>query len=178
MALTYNTPKRDRKDVTQTFDLDGQQYTARKPKDALSAMVLAASSDQATGADVMYTLFRWLDAALPEGDYQRLQSRLKDYDDDFDIEDLLDITVDVIQQFQRMESGQPYQPSGEPVPVPTPNAAPPRTAATPPAMEPAANGGVVKRRGRPPGSKNKPKTHVIEGQVMTSPARVSRSLPK
>lgn len=178
MALTYNTPKRDRKDVTITFDLDKQQYTARKPKDALSAMVLAASSEQATGADVMYTLFRWLDAAMPEADYQRLQSRLKDYDDDFDIEELLNLIVDLVQQFQRMDSGEPYQPSGEQIPVPTPNAAPERAEPAPPAMDPAANGGVVKRRGRPPGSKNKPKTHVIEGQVITSPARVSRSLPK
>lgn len=176
MALSYNTPKRNRKDVTLTFELDGETYTARKPKDALSAMVVAASSDQASTADIMFATFSWIDAALTETDYARLKARLKDYDDDFEVEDLLEIAVDVIQQFDRMGTGQPYQPSsGDQVAVPTPNVAPQRASA-PPAMAPAPNGGVVKRRGRPPGSKNKAKT--IEGQVVTVPARVSRSLPK
>lgn len=84
------------------FTLDGRDFSFVPPKSALMVMpVLDADADDAN-AETRAT-FDWLGAGLADGDVEYLKGRLRDLEDDFDIDDL----SAVIEYLTKTIAGRP-----------------------------------------------------------------------
>jgi hypothetical protein len=81
-ALSFTSAKR-RKDPIP-FDLDGETYSFTPPKQA--AMALPFLDDE--NAVELRVVMDWLGKGLPEEQVERLIERLRDKEDDFDIDTL------------------------------------------------------------------------------------------
>lgn len=99
VVLSYTTPKRHRQIVEEPFELDGESFVARKPKDSILIYLTAAASDNATDADRMYAVMQFINGCLTPAAQARIQSRLRDYDDDLELDDLVDLMEDLAEKF-------------------------------------------------------------------------------
>lgn len=95
--LSFTSAKRAREKIT--FDLDGVEYTFTPPKDSIMVMPILGDGDTETGA--MRGLFDWLGAGLPKDQEERLIGRLRDPEDDLDIDTL----TEIIKGLQEAVSG-------------------------------------------------------------------------
>ena len=84
MGLEFTTAKRRVQPIT--FTLDGREFSFTPPKSAV--MVLPVLDKSANDADMVRATFDWLGAGLPEEDVQYLMDRLKDPEDDLDIDQI------------------------------------------------------------------------------------------
>lgn len=98
--LEFTTATKRREPIE--FTLDGETFTFTPPKTA--GMVLAVIDGEEGEAKA---LFDWLDDGLPEDQSARLEARLRDPADDFDIEDLMEI----VKSLAARASGRPTKPS-------------------------------------------------------------------
>lgn len=92
----FTVPKRPQREVT--FELESpdgelETYTAVIPK--RSALALSVADG---GTSTLSGLLGWLDAALPEEQSARLEARLRDLEDDLDVETLAEVTRWLIEQ--------------------------------------------------------------------------------
>lgn len=95
MVLSYTTPKRDRPIVEIPFVLDGEQFLARRPKESVLIYLQAARANAATTADKLHATMAFLDGCLTPAAQQRIQARLRDWDDPLELTDLVDLMTDV-----------------------------------------------------------------------------------
>lgn len=95
MSLEFTTAKRRKEPIT--FTLDGDEYTFNPPKTA--GVVLEYAE---TGNDIG-PLLDWLDEGLSEEQAKRIEDRLRDPDDDLDMDTLGDIVAALFEQV----SGRP-----------------------------------------------------------------------
>jgi hypothetical protein len=79
MALEYNTAKKRREPIS--FTIDGHEYVFTPPK--LAGAVLDTMDNGDDGA-----LLDWLGAGLSDEDEELIATRLRDPNDDLDIEDI------------------------------------------------------------------------------------------
>jgi hypothetical protein len=128
----FTTPARERTLVT--FTLDGDLYHFTPPKFSIIAMgigdLINAISGTAAGMDedspesgastmaMMRELLDWLGAGLPDDEGQRILDRLKDPDDDLDIDTVLTITLGLMEEAGDRPT-QPSSDSSESPPSPT-----------------------------------------------------------
>lgn len=93
MAKEFTTNERPRQ-VTE-FDVDGEHYVFTAPKRAglIMSVVTTVGIDGkgSTESDSVRDLLNWLGEGLPEDQADRLLNRLKDPDDDFDLENINEI---------------------------------------------------------------------------------------
>ena len=82
-TMEFTTAKRRVKPIT--FKIDGEDYAFTPPK---QAPVLLAFLDGGTEAEETKAAFDWLGQGLPEDQEARIIARLRDPDDDFDLENL------------------------------------------------------------------------------------------
>jgi len=73
------------------FILDGVQYTAKRPKDALVAELAPVQSRRTAAGTKVKLALNFLDDCLEEPGRTILSSRLLDRDDPMDVEDVLPI---------------------------------------------------------------------------------------
>lgn len=99
VVLSYTTPKRHRQIVEEPFELDGERFTARKPKDSILIYLTAAASENASDADRMYAVMQFINGCLTPAAQARIQARLRDYDDDLELDDLVDLMNDLAEKF-------------------------------------------------------------------------------
>jgi hypothetical protein len=88
--------KKDKDEATVTFEVDGTEFTATRPKDSVFAFLAATADDPGKG---MVEVTRFLDACFPATQRKILSDRLRDPDDSFDVEDLVDIFEYVVSEF-------------------------------------------------------------------------------
>lgn len=98
-ALAFETAKRRRDTIT--FTLDGDTYHFTPPKKA--GMVLEVSE----GGNEVKALFDWLDDGLPTEEAEYLENRLRDPDDDLDVDTLTEVVAGLLEKV----SGRPTRPS-------------------------------------------------------------------
>lgn len=103
-VLSYTTKRRDRRIVEVPFELDGEQFTARRPKDSVLVYLQAARANAATTADRLHATMMFLDGCLTPAAQSRIQSRLRDYDDDLELDDLVELMHDLGQKFAAEEA--------------------------------------------------------------------------
>lgn len=119
MVLSYTTKKRQRQVIEVEFELDGEKFTARKPKDSVMVYLTAASSEQASVADQMYATMQFINGCLTPAAQQRIQSRLRDWDDDLELDDLAELMEDLAKRFAEESgnvgsTGRPLHPRRKP----------------------------------------------------------------
>jgi hypothetical protein len=99
MVLSYTTPTRQRQVVEVEFELDGERFTARKPKESILVYLTAAGSESATTSDQMYAVMQFINGCLTPAAQFKIQSRLRDYDDDLELDDLMQLMKDLSEHF-------------------------------------------------------------------------------
>lgn len=91
---------------TVEFTVDGEDYTAMRPKDATIMLMVASSTDGIATSTLEAT--RFLDSVLPAAQARRISARLRDPKDDFDLADLFPIIQHIISEFSnRPTESQP-----------------------------------------------------------------------
>lgn len=86
------------------FTIDGDEFTATKPKDsALALLVAAGSSDEA--GEQMYEVLNLFRAMLSIEDMGRFLDKFRDPEDPFDLEDAMEVMSALIGEF----SGRPTE---------------------------------------------------------------------
>jgi hypothetical protein len=107
MSLEFTTAKRRKEPIT--FTLDDVEYVFTPPK---TANVILDYVE--TGNDIG-ALLDWLEDGLSEEQAQLIIQRLKDPDDDLDMDTLGDITAALLEKVvgrpTRRSSGSPRRPS-------------------------------------------------------------------
>lgn len=91
--LEFTVAKRRREAVT--FKLgDDHVYTFTPPKSAVMMMPLINPEEgEDTGLAITKSTFDWLGDGLSEEDNQRIQARLKDPEDDLDVDTLSEVVA-------------------------------------------------------------------------------------
>lgn len=97
----FTTAKRRAKPIT--FTLDGEDYEFTPPKRAAAVVDLVLSGQEANGLATTRVAFDWISAGLPEEQNDRLVERLKDPEDDFDIENL----ENLLEWLRKRSEGRP-----------------------------------------------------------------------
>lgn len=116
-VFSYTTPKRDRAVVEEPFDLDGERYTIRKPKESVLIYLVAAVSESATTADQLQSVIQFINACFTPHGQARIQHRLRDPQDDLELSDLLPPLFD----FARKWGVLPVPAAAGPATVDTPD---------------------------------------------------------
>lgn len=98
--LSFDVAKRDRRPVTFTLQGDAHEYSFTPPKNVVAAF---AFLDGGSELEVARGTFEWLDAGLSDDDQDRIEKRLKDPEDDLDIDNL----SEVVEKLQEYISGRP-----------------------------------------------------------------------
>lgn len=81
------------------FTLDDREYVAHGPKKAAWATLVHGTASTA-GADSFHAVLTFLDACLDLADQAYLEQRLKDQDDDLDIDDLLYVVQALVDEWE------------------------------------------------------------------------------
>ena len=90
MGKEFTTAKNRHKPIE--FTLDGEDYVFTPPKLArMTADLFGFGDDDEAQDGVAKAAMDWLSDGLPEEQRERIISRLRDPDDDFDVPDLTDI---------------------------------------------------------------------------------------
>jgi hypothetical protein len=102
--LTFTTAKRRTEPIT--FELDGREisYTPQK----LAGSILPMLDEDATEADSLRAEVDWFENGLSADDAQWIEDRLRDPEDDFDMDGLSAI----IKALFRQVNGRPTKSSG------------------------------------------------------------------
>lgn len=82
-----------------TFDLDGREITATRPKAASFVFLANVGGSGHNWGDQMIEMGRFVEACLPKADREHVAARLRDPDDDFDFDDVTDIFRYLMGQF-------------------------------------------------------------------------------
>lgn len=90
--------------TTVPFELDGTTFHAHRPKTSIFLM-MAASGGSGRIGESMLEAVKFIDACLPPDERDIIADRLRDPDDDFDIDDLSAIFEYLVTQF----SGRPTE---------------------------------------------------------------------
>jgi hypothetical protein len=90
----------------QPFTIDGETYTAVRPKDAAYAFLSQAAARTSNNGDKVVAVFTFLDMALTEESASRLRDRLMDRDDPFQFEDAADIMGRLVEHWQPANRAQ------------------------------------------------------------------------
>lgn len=86
MALEFTTKKRSTEPFT--FTLDDRSYEFTPPKNAVLALAFMEAQSSGEDALMLRALFDYLDAGLSRKDAELIVNRLKDPDDDLDLDTL------------------------------------------------------------------------------------------
>jgi hypothetical protein len=97
----FTTAKRRAKPIT--FTLDDEDYVFTPPKRAGAVVDLVLSGEGVDELAATRAAFDWLSRGLPEEQNDRIVERLKDPEDDFDIENL----EDLLQWLRKRVEGRP-----------------------------------------------------------------------
>lgn len=143
-SLSYTTPKRNRPVIEVDFELDGQTYTARKPKNSVLVYMEASRSRAASTADKLHAAMTFLDACLTPATQQAIQYRLRDPDDELELVDLFPIMGDLSEEFERLSGGSQDASSADVIDL---DGA--RTETIPAAADPAGPNRTARRRATP-----------------------------
>lgn len=109
MTRSYTTPVRDKSTIV--FDLDGREIEFVAPKMAPVLLGLAdmdVTNADAAGLASMTGLLDWLGAGMSDEDGQWIVDRLHDHDDDFDIDDAMNVANMLLEE----STGRPTKPRG------------------------------------------------------------------
>jgi hypothetical protein len=93
--LTFKVAKRRQEPITFEIEGDDHVYAFTAPKQA--AMVLPMMEQAENGLMATRAAFEWLDKGLSTEDQDRITNRLKDPDDDFDVDSLEEIVVGLVE---------------------------------------------------------------------------------
>lgn len=80
------------------FVLDDREYVARGPKKAAWATLVHATGS--AGADSFHAVLTFLDACLEPADQMFLEQRLRNRDDDLDLDDLLGVVQALTEEWE------------------------------------------------------------------------------
>lgn len=99
MTKEFTTKKRESRPVP--FSIDGEDFVFTPPKRAgliMSVVTNVGLEKAGTDSDSTRDLLNWVSEGLPEEQAQVLLDRLKDPDDDFDLEQINDIARYLLSQ--------------------------------------------------------------------------------
>lgn len=97
MSLEFKTAKKRRDPIP--FTIDGDSYTFTPPQTGRIAVAMMSGDEN----EMIKETFDWLSNGLPEEQTKRLMDRLRDPDDEFDMEDL----TQLVQGLQQEVTGRP-----------------------------------------------------------------------
>lgn len=97
MGLEFKTAKKRASDRAKpiTFTLDGDEYTFTPPKAAVLAISAISGDDDPT--EQIKGMFDWLGNGMAQDQQDRLLARLRDPDDDLDLEDLSNVFQGLVE---------------------------------------------------------------------------------
>lgn len=98
----FATSKKARDDEPVTFTLDERTYTAHRPKQSVFVALAAAAGNTVEQIKVVP---RFIDASLEPADRAHIAARLRDPDDDLDIDDLVPIFNYLMEEFTGRPTG-------------------------------------------------------------------------
>ena len=93
--LSFKVAKRRAKPIT--FDIEGEdhEYSFTPPKTAEMVLPMMEQADNQLAS--AREAFAWLDKGLSKADAERIEARLRDPKDDFDIAQLEEIVVGLVE---------------------------------------------------------------------------------
>lgn len=98
--LDFQTAKRRKEPIP--FTLDGEEYEFTPQKNSI--LVFPSLTDgEKDGTEELRGIFDWIGAGLPDDQEQRLIARLRDPEDDLDIDMLHNVAVSLLEEI----SGRP-----------------------------------------------------------------------
>lgn len=97
--LDFQTAKRRKEPIP--FVLDGEEYEFTPQKNSL--LVMPSMGEDLDGSEELRGIFDWLGAGLPDEQEQRIITRLKDPEDDLDLDMLNKVASALIEEI----SGRP-----------------------------------------------------------------------
>lgn len=80
-----------------TLDLHGDTWTYHLPSEGQMMMFGMASARRASGQRRISAIYNFLDAVLTDESYQKLEDRINDPDDDFEVEQMMDLITHIIE---------------------------------------------------------------------------------
>lgn len=80
-----------------TLDLHGDTWTYHLPTEGQMMMFGMASARRASGARRISAIYNFLDAVLTDESYQRLEDRINDADDTFEVEQMMELITGIIE---------------------------------------------------------------------------------
>lgn len=80
-----------------TLDLHGDTWTYHLPTEGQLMMFGMASARRATGQRRISAIYNFLDAVLTDESYQRLEDRINDPDDAFEVEEMMGLITGIIE---------------------------------------------------------------------------------
>lgn len=103
MGKAFTTATKHRESIE--FSIDDDEFHFDPPKLAKAMLPMLDGSDDGDQERMAATkaMWDWLRAGLPEPEYKRLTARMDDDDDEFDVEDL----VEVVRYLVSQVSGRP-----------------------------------------------------------------------
>lgn len=93
--LSFKVPKRNREPIT--FDLEGSKHEYSFVPDKQASMVLPML-DAESDLDAAKSAFQWLDRGLSEADRAHISNRLKDPEDDLDIDTVEEVVTALVEE--------------------------------------------------------------------------------
>lgn len=81
----------------RTITLHGDDWTYHLPTEGQMMMFGMASARRASGQRRISAIYNFLDAVLTDESYQRLEDRINDADDDFEVEQMMDLITGIIE---------------------------------------------------------------------------------
>jgi hypothetical protein len=133
-ALVFNTEPKTSHVPDIPFTLDDREYTAHAPKKAAWGMLVGTLTN--AKADAFHATITFLDSCLDIADQTYLEARLRDREDDLDIDDLIIVVDSLVQAWEPYLGDEFAELTGEN--RPTRRAAARRTQKKAPARRPAA----------------------------------------
>lgn len=167
VVLSYTTPERNRPVELVTFEMDGERYQARRPKDSVLVYLEAANAGAATTADKLHAAMQFVDGCLTPASQQRIGNRLRDHDDPLELEDLIRVCGDLSEHWGQKNTPQPVKSARDRPRVITPDGE--DAFAIEPADEPAPSRTARRTAAKAPGKTAK---------AVASPTRTGRALPR
>jgi hypothetical protein len=111
-SLEFTTTRKDEsresdKQYTVPFTVDGVEYLARKPKDALIAQLGPVMSRRTTALVKVQLALDFLEDAVLEPGRTVLRDRLLSEDDDFDARDAVDVLHGIAKHWKELSEAAP-----------------------------------------------------------------------
>jgi len=91
------------------FEIDGHEVTASRPSDAMIAIIIARTGKRSSQAEVAAAAIDFFYSVLDPKSQRYIEDRLFDNQDDFGLEEVLEVLFDLIEEW----TGRPtVRPSG------------------------------------------------------------------